>query len=71
MIELSSEARKAYEVMVSSLEQTNQSDAEQAANIEINELSLSEEPDPNTTQQEEPEYSKLPSCSFCLKGKTM
>eukprot|EP00064_Thunnus_orientalis_P018226 superscaffoldBa00004124_g18320 len=59
MIELSSEARKAYEVMVSSLEQTNQSDAEQAANIEINELSLSEEPDPNTTQQEEPEYIKI------------
>lgn len=59
MIELSSEARRAYEVMVSSLEQTDQSEAEQAANIEelqINDLSLAE---PDTAQPEEPEYSKL------------
>lgn len=59
MIELSSEARKAYEEMVSSLEQTNQSEAEQAANIEINDLSLAEEPDPDNAHQEEPEYIKI------------
>lgn len=58
MIELSSEARKAYEVMVSSLEQTNQSEAEQAENVEINDPSLAEEPDPDAPQPEEPEYSK-------------
>ncbi|KAM7415804.1 hypothetical protein PAMA_018049 [Pampus argenteus] len=62
MIELSSEARKAYEVMVSSLEQSDQSEAEQAANIEelqINSLSLAVEPDHDTTEPEKPEYIKI------------
>lgn len=61
MIELSSEARKAYEVMVLSLEQTNQSEDEQAEKVEINDPSLAEQPDPDTAQPEEPEYSKLKS----------
>lgn len=67
MIELSSEARTAYEVMVSSLEQTAQADAdaEEAEIIEgklqISSLAEEAEPGPDTTQPEEPEYSKLPS----------
>ncbi|XP_062273629.1 selenocysteine insertion sequence-binding protein 2-like [Scomber scombrus] len=59
MIELSSEARKAYEVMVLSLEQTNQSEEEHAENVEINDPSLAEQPDPDTAQPEEPEYIKI------------
>lgn len=66
MIELSSEARRAYEVMVSSLEQTGQAEAEAEAEAEqgVNteeELQISRlaEPSPDTTQPEEPEYSKL------------
>lgn len=62
MIELSSEARKAYETMVSSLEQTGQEEAEEAGNNE-EELQISSpaeeaEPSPDPTQPEEPEYSK-------------
>lgn len=63
MIELSSEARTAYEVMVSSLEQTGQAEAEQVANTEeelqISSLAEEAEPCPDTTPAEEPEYSKL------------
>ncbi|XP_034396862.1 selenocysteine insertion sequence-binding protein 2-like isoform X2 [Cyclopterus lumpus] len=63
MIELSSEARRAYEVMVSSLEQTGQADAEEAENIEgklqISSLAEEAEPGPDTTQPEEPEYIKM------------
>ncbi|XP_056231892.1 selenocysteine insertion sequence-binding protein 2-like [Seriola aureovittata] len=63
MIELSSEARRAYEVMVSSLEQTGQTEAEQAVNMEeeLQISSLAEEavPSPDTTQPEEPEYIKI------------
>ncbi|XP_040010729.1 selenocysteine insertion sequence-binding protein 2-like isoform X2 [Xiphias gladius] len=63
MIELSSEARRAYEVMVSSLEQTGQADAEQAVNVEeelqISSLTEEAEPCPDTTQPEEPEYIKI------------
>lgn len=58
MIELSSEARRAYEVMVLSLEQTGQAEAEVEAEHAVNteeELQIS----PETTQPEEPEYSKL------------
>lgn len=63
MIELSSEARTAYEVMVSSLEQTGQAEAEQVANTEeelqISSLAEEAEPCPDTTPAQEPEYSKL------------
>lgn len=63
MIELSSEARKAYETMVSSLEQTGQEEAEEAGNNE-EELQISSpaeeaEPSPDPTQPEEPEYMKI------------
>lgn len=63
MIELSSEARRAYEVMMSSLEQT-EPEAEQDADLQelqLSSLSLAEEPEagPDTTQSEEPEHSKL------------
>ncbi|XP_044051244.1 selenocysteine insertion sequence-binding protein 2-like [Siniperca chuatsi] len=57
MIELSSEARRAYEEMVLSLEQTGQAEAEQAVNTEemVPISSLAEEAD--ATQ--EPEYIKI------------
>lgn len=58
MIELSSEARKAYEVMVLSLEPTDQAELEEAANSD---------PSPDTTQPEEPEYSKL-LCEYLVIG---
>ena len=66
MIELSSEARTAYEVMVSSLEQSDQAEAEQAVNSE-EELQISSmaeeaeeaEPSPESTHPEDPEYCKL------------
>ncbi|KAK5870855.1 hypothetical protein PBY51_003767 [Eleginops maclovinus] len=63
MIELSSEARKAYETMVSSLDQTGQEEAEETGNNE-EELQISSpaeeaEPSPDTTQPEEPEYMKI------------
>lgn len=60
MIELSSEARRAYEVMVLSLEQTGQAEAE--AEVEAEHAVNTEEElqiSPETTQPEEPEYSKL------------
>ncbi|XP_010729187.2 selenocysteine insertion sequence-binding protein 2 isoform X2 [Larimichthys crocea] len=63
MIELSSEARTAYEVMVSSLEQTGQAEVEQVANTEeeLQISSLAEEAErcPDTTPAEEPEYIKI------------
>lgn len=72
MIELSSEARRAYEVMVLSLEQTGQAETEteQAVitedELQISSLAEEAEPSPDTTQPEEPEYSKLLSCMFVI-----
>ncbi|XP_045892059.1 selenocysteine insertion sequence-binding protein 2-like [Micropterus dolomieu] len=61
MIELSSEARRAYEEMVLSLEQTGR--VEQAENTEeelqISGLADEAEPSPDATQPEEPEYIKI------------
>ena len=63
MIELSSEARTAYEVMVSSLEQSDQAEAEQAANseeeLQISSMAEEAEPSPESTHPEDPEYSEL------------
>ncbi|XP_053277730.1 selenocysteine insertion sequence-binding protein 2 [Pleuronectes platessa] len=60
MIELSSEARRAYEVMVSSLEQSDQAEAEQAANseeeLQISSMAGEAEPSPERTHPEDPEY---------------
>lgn len=78
MIELSSEARRAYEVMVSNIEQTSQAEAEQAVNTEeelqISSLAEKADTSPERTQPEEPEYSKFLSwtnicntCSFKTK----
>lgn len=54
MIELSSEARRAYEVMVSNLEQTGDTEEE----LQISSLAEEAERSPDTTQPEEPEYIK-------------
>ncbi|XP_070821454.1 selenocysteine insertion sequence-binding protein 2 [Chaetodon trifascialis] len=63
MIELSSEARRAYEVMVLSLEQTGQAEVEQVVKTEdglqISGLTEQAEPSPEATQPEEPEYIKI------------
>ncbi|KAM9858319.1 selenocysteine insertion sequence-binding protein 2-like isoform 2-T2 [Aulostomus maculatus] len=62
MIELSSEARRAYEEMMSSLEQTGQAEAEPEVNTEELQMSsqtVAEEPALYTTQLEEPEYMKI------------
>ncbi|XP_034728540.1 selenocysteine insertion sequence-binding protein 2-like isoform X2 [Etheostoma cragini] len=63
MIELSSEARKAYEVMVLSLEQTGQAEVEESVDVEkelhISSLAEEPEPGPDATQPEEPEYIKI------------
>ncbi|XP_051279031.1 selenocysteine insertion sequence-binding protein 2 [Dicentrarchus labrax] len=62
MIELSSEARRAYEVMVTSLEQTGQAETEQVLNTEelqITSLAEEAEPSPDATNPEEPEYIKI------------
>lgn len=63
MIELSSEARTAYEVMVTNLEQTDQAEVKQSLNTEeeLQFSSLAEKTDtnPEHIQPEEPEYSKL------------
>ena len=63
MIELSSEARTAYEVMVSSLEQSDQAEAEQAVNseeeLQISSMAEEAEPSPESTHPEDPEYCKL------------
>ncbi|KAM3610560.1 uncharacterized protein V6R79_005764 [Siganus canaliculatus] len=59
MIELSSEARRAYEAMVLSLDQT---ETEQEVNTEEDvQISPAEEtdPSPDATQPEEPEYIKI------------
>lgn len=60
MIELSSEARKAYEVMALSLEQSGQEEQEENTE-ELQTTSLDEESNsgPDTTQPQEPEYSEL------------
>ncbi|XP_031161856.1 selenocysteine insertion sequence-binding protein 2 isoform X1 [Sander lucioperca] len=61
MIELSSEARKAYEVMVSSLEQTGQAEesVDMEEELQISSLAEEAEPGPDATQPEEPEYIKI------------
>nr|XP_020453964.1 selenocysteine insertion sequence-binding protein 2 [Monopterus albus] len=65
MIELSSEARTAYEVMVTSLEQPDQDQAEaelemnREKELQINSLGEQAEPCPDSTQSEEPEYIKI------------
>ncbi|XP_028269204.1 selenocysteine insertion sequence-binding protein 2-like isoform X2 [Parambassis ranga] len=60
MIELSSEARKAYEVMALSLEQSGQEEQEENTE-ELQTTSLDEESNsgPDTTQPQEPEYIKI------------
>uniref|UniRef100_A0A3Q3XJG7 Ribosomal protein eL8/eL30/eS12/Gadd45 domain-containing protein n=1 Tax=Mola mola TaxID=94237 RepID=A0A3Q3XJG7_MOLML len=60
MIELSSEARKAYEARVSNLEQTSQAELEHTANTEEELSSLAEtaKTSPEDTPLEEPEYMK-------------
>ena len=55
MIELSSEARKAYEEMVSNLEQTSPAELEQTENTEEELSSLAE----TAKTSPEPEYSKF------------
>lgn len=65
MIELSSEARIAYEVMVSSLEHTGQEEAEaeqaepSGEELQISSLAVEAEPSPDPTHPEEPEYIKI------------
>ncbi|XP_049907089.1 selenocysteine insertion sequence-binding protein 2-like [Epinephelus moara] len=63
MIELSSEARRAYEEMVSSLEQIGPAEAEEEGNTEeelqISSLAEEAHPEPDATQPEEPEYIKI------------
>lgn len=58
MIELSSEARRAYEVMVSNLEQTNLA-LNTEEELQISSLAEKADTNPEHTQPEEPEYSKL------------
>lgn len=61
MIELSSEARRAYEVMLSSLERSDQPDTEQQGNTEplqINSLAEESEPGPDSKHSEKPYYCK-------------
>ncbi|XP_047448053.1 selenocysteine insertion sequence-binding protein 2-like [Mugil cephalus] len=60
MIELSSEARTAYEVMVSSLEQRDQTEQEvNPEDLQSNILFEEAKPGPDTTQADEPEYIKI------------
>ncbi|PWA15903.1 hypothetical protein CCH79_00009015, partial [Gambusia affinis] len=62
MIELSSEARRAYEVMLSSLERSDQPDTEQQGNTEplqINSLAEESEPGPDSKHSEKPYYLKF------------
>lgn len=60
MIELSSEARRAYEVMVANLELADQGGAEAGQEEDPEQQPSSEpQPGPDTTQPGEPEYSKL------------
>lgn len=63
MIELSSEARKAYEVMMLNLEQSGSAEAEQEVNAEselqVSSPSEAAETCPEQTQPEEPEYLKI------------
>uniref|UniRef100_A0A672IPA5 SECIS binding protein 2 n=1 Tax=Salarias fasciatus TaxID=181472 RepID=A0A672IPA5_SALFA len=60
MIELSSEARRAYELMVSGLEPSGQAETEQEANADEQQINTEElKPDQDCTLPEEPEYSEL------------
>ncbi|XP_040051084.2 selenocysteine insertion sequence-binding protein 2 [Gasterosteus aculeatus] len=60
MIELSSEARRAYEVMVSSLEQTGQADPESVEEkLQISSAAEEAELGRDITPPEEPEYMKI------------
>lgn len=71
MIELSSEARTAYEAMVSSLEQQDQTEQEtNTEELQSNSLYEEAKPGPDPTEPEEPEYSKLVFCqrSSALDG---
>lgn len=65
MIELSSEARKAYEVMMLNLEQSDSAEAEQEVNTgsepQVSGPSETVETSPEQEQAEEPEYRKLAS----------
>ncbi|MEQ2224239.1 hypothetical protein ILYODFUR_005455 [Ilyodon furcidens] len=59
MIELSSEARRAYEVMLSSPEQSDQVDSEQDSNareLQINSLACESKPGPDRKWSEKPQY---------------
>lgn len=75
MIELSSEARRAYEVMMSSLEQMDETEEEQAADVEelqMNKLGGSGAPEHigDATQPEEPDYSKFIRISLMAETQT-
>lgn len=59
MIELSSEARKAYEVMVLNIEQTPQSEPAANSEHQVRADQINAVSDLDSTQPEEPEYSKL------------
>lgn len=59
MIELSSEARKAYEVMVLSIEQTPQSEPAANSEHQVRADQINAVSDLDSTQPEEPEYIKL------------
>lgn len=58
MIELSSEARRAYEAMVSELTESEQT-ADTEDELQISTLAGEADANPDTAQLEEPEYSKL------------
>ncbi|XP_034548492.1 selenocysteine insertion sequence-binding protein 2-like isoform X2 [Notolabrus celidotus] len=62
MIELSSEARTAYEVMATSLEETGEAEVEETKNsegeLQISNLTEEAEPGADTTKSEEPDYIK-------------
>uniref|UniRef100_A0A672J2B5 SECIS binding protein 2 n=1 Tax=Salarias fasciatus TaxID=181472 RepID=A0A672J2B5_SALFA len=73
MIELSSEARRAYELMVSGLEPSGQAETEQEANADEQQINTEElKPDQDCTLPEEPEYIKVwkkmleKSCSHAI-----
>ncbi|XP_027888865.1 selenocysteine insertion sequence-binding protein 2 isoform X3 [Xiphophorus couchianus] len=62
MIELSAEARRAYEVMLLSLERSDQSGTDQQGNTEplqINSLAEESEPGPDSKWSEKPHYLKF------------
>lgn len=63
MIELSSEARRAYEVMVLNVEQSSSAEAEQEVTpgSEAPPLSSAAETSPEQSQPEQPDYCKCAS----------